>query len=610
MRRQPIFCSVCVKLSIQSANGIYDSGNRDTLNAEVQQLKAEIDRIAETTTFNGLNILDGSLGTVGLQVGEKANQTIDLNIQNVDTKTLGLGSTSVDVLGGETTLAFFDSTTAGDDLAYNDVLINGQSIVKLGESFDLIAASGDTQQDLIDAINTNVQGVSATTVSTIKGTQVGSGVIGTTAFKVTVEGLDGTNNVIEVKNTENMDELVDKLNDQSNGLISASLNDKGYLVITSENSASIQVDGSSAATTGMADATNVKASIALTSDNGEAITIERGSSGTLEDLAKLGFRENNIAGLVEGNEVKDAAGTDAFAVGDLTINGVSVGKSDDEFLNTKIDAINKVSDETGVSATAFSTMALDFAGIGSIVGGGIKINGVDLTLSAAGIDVIATEINSITKDTGITASKVGNRLILEGEVSAITIGLEAATPAAAFKDGVAATIVKFQSGEDETAGTASAALGIADNTANGGIKLTSENGNPIGVEHKDAAARLKSGLLDSNASADGKFGAAVNSLDISTAAGANKAIAILDSAIETVSEVRGDLGAVSNRLSHTISNLANVSENASAARSQIMDADFAVESGNLSRAQVLQQAGNAMLAQANARPQQVLSLLQ
>ena len=63
-------------------------------------------------------------------------------------------------------------------------------------------------------------------------------------------------------------------------------------------------------------------------------------------------------------------------------------------------------------------------------------------------------------------------------------------------------------------------------------------------------------------------------------------------------------------LDYTVSNLANVSENASAAKSAIMDADFAAESANLSRAQVLQQAGNAMLAQANARPQQVLSLLQ
>jgi flagellin len=102
----------------------------------------------------------------------------------------------------------------------------------------------------------------------------------------------------------------------------------------------------------------------------------------------------------------------------------------------------------------------------------------------------------------------------------------------------------------------------------------------------------------------------VNSIDISTVAGSQKAIDIIDTALETVNDTRSELGAVNNRLDFTINNLSSVSENASAARSRIEDADFAAESANLSRAQVLQQAGSAMLAQANAAPQQVLSLLQ
>ena len=89
-----------------------------------------------------------------------------------------------------------------------------------------------------------------------------------------------------------------------------------------------------------------------------------------------------------------------------------------------------------------------------------------------------------------------------------------------------------------------------------------------------------------------------------------KAIGILDDALEQVSSIRGDLGAVSNRLDSTMSNLSNISENQAAARSRIEDTDFARESANLSRAQVLQQAGTSMLAQANSAPQQVLSLLQ
>ncbi|HIJ34407.1 MAG TPA: flagellar biosynthesis protein FliC, partial [Gammaproteobacteria bacterium] len=77
----------------------------------------------------------------------------------------------------------------------------------------------------------------------------------------------------------------------------------------------------------------------------------------------------------------------------------------------------------------------------------------------------------------------------------------------------------------------------------------------------------------------------------------------------TVNGQRGDLGAVNNRLEFTVDNLQSVSQQTSAARSRILDADFAKESASLSRAQVLQQAGTAMLAQANSAPQQVLSIL-
>jgi flagellin len=106
------------------------------------------------------------------------------------------------------------------------------------------------------------------------------------------------------------------------------------------------------------------------------------------------------------------------------------------------------------------------------------------------------------------------------------------------------------------------------------------------------------------------FASSIITIDLSTAAGAQKAIDTIDSALEQINSTRGDLGAVSNRLDFTVNNLSNVAENVSAARSQIQDADFAAESANLSRAQVLQQAGTAMLAQANASSQNVLSLLQ
>ena len=98
-------------------------------------------------------------------------------------------------------------------------------------------------------------------------------------------------------------------------------------------------------------------------------------------------------------------------------------------------------------------------------------------------------------------------------------------------------------------------------------------------------------------------------LSISDAAGAQAVISALDDAIDAVNSQRADYGAVQNRFSNVVSNLQTSSENQSAARSRIMDADYAVETSNLSRANILQQAGNAMVAQANQLPQQVLALL-
>ena len=102
----------------------------------------------------------------------------------------------------------------------------------------------------------------------------------------------------------------------------------------------------------------------------------------------------------------------------------------------------------------------------------------------------------------------------------------------------------------------------------------------------------------------------VAGVDISTRVGAQSAISVVDAAIQGIDSQRAQIGAVQNRLQSTISNLQSVSENVSAARSRIQDADFAAETASLTRNQILQQAGISVLAQANALPQQVLSLLQ
>ncbi len=594
------------ELAVQSSNGIYDDKDRATMDAEVQQLVSELDRIAKSTSFNGKNILDGSMGKVDLQVGANAKETISMKIQSVDAKTLGMGSTSVDLMGAESSLATLTGVAA---LKENDVLINGQSIIKGTDTWNGAGGTPDTTQELLDHINANVNGVTASTYAAASATAAGDGIL-TSSETVTVAltNLDGSTTSISIGGeTTSLQELVDKMNAQSGGKFSVSIDDKGLASISAENVARIAVtDAAGALGTGIT--TAVDASITLKADNGDPITVTRGSTGTLTQLDALGFRENDQKGVIEGYAVQAAAATDAFVIGDLQINGVNVGASKTEGLQDKINAINAVSSETGVRATAFTGAVLDFRAVSledDVAAGTFTLNGHELTFVAGTATTTLSDIAKVFNDeadkTGVTATVSGTRLILEGNVAALNFGMD---------DGGATgvtdvfTNLEFGAGNDTLAA-------IADDTKiAGGIKLTSDNGSPISVKHKDDDARDKSGLIDSNVMGGGAFGTAIANISISTQQGAQKALGVIDNALDTVNDIRSQLGAVNNRLDFTVSNLSNVVENTQAARARITDADFAAETAALSRAQVLQQASQAMLAQANARPQQVLSLLQ
>ncbi len=600
------------ELSIQSANGTYDEGNRGTLNAEVKQLVAELDRIAETTAFNGLNILDGTLGEVDLQVGSEANQTIELEIQAMDAKTLGLGSTSSDVLGASVVEGIAITTAAANiDLAADDVRINGQGI----GAFD---GSEDTLEDLVNNINENVNGVTASTYAELSATKSGTGILeGTDKLTFNVIEANGDKFSVDVSDTQNLAELADKITANSGGRLSATLNDDNELVVSSTTAARIEVVETGATADdviGIATATSATAQLALESDNGDPIEITRGTTGTLEDLNSLGFNESGQQGVLEGGGITSDNAASAWGVGDVTINGVQIDETDTDSLTGKIDAINKSTEETGVTANAFATATWDLGDVNitSAFAGtsAFEINGVAVGLSGStSLETLADNINAEKTATGVVATVNGTSLILESDQGQITITKNSASALTGLS---ASTITEFTASGAAVNNATFTSAGGAANTieVEAGIKLTSTNGNPISVELGDNAVAAEVGLREANNTEAGRFGQAVSSIDISTAAGAQKAIGIIDNALEQINSTRGDLGAINNRLDFTINNLSNVSENVSAARSRIEDADFAAESAALSRAQVLQQAGTAMLAQANAAPQQVLSLLQ
>ena len=295
----------------------------------------------------------------------------------------------------------------------------------------------------------------------------------------------------------------------------------------------------------------------------------------------------------------DSGGTTtAYAVGsgELELNGVTIGVPVDDGLSydggvqlgtgsalALANAINAQSSASGVTASSTTTYS-DTAAVADVAGDAVdyvKINGVDLgaMTGAATVADAASQfvnaVNAVAGQTGVTAEVSDNAggytlTAADGrniDIAALGTGLTFA--------GIAADVTTF---------------GTVELSSGSDITLTTDTDSIFGTTGDVIAS-------------------AGSSIDISTAAGAQNAISAVDLAINSIDTIRGGLGAIQNRFESTIANLNNVSENLSAARSRILDADIAQETSNMTKQNILQQAGVSILAQANQAPQLALSLL-
>jgi flagellin len=263
--------------------------------------------------------------------------------------------------------------------------------------------------------------------------------------------------------------------------------------------------------------------------------------------------------------------------------------------------INGKTGTTGVTANAKTYVQIAFAATGSYT---FELNGSAVgTFSASTTSVsdAVAKINSISGTTGVTATAnaAGNAVMLyDADGDDITLENTSTTSGnnitAVAYDHDGTTAVTGTQTLTDTGGTTEATRII------GNISLSSSSVFSV-VDGTTAPKFFTTGAASLSS---------VSNVNIATQSGANSAIAVVDGAIEKVSSMRAKLGAIENRLEHTVSNLMNIAENTQDSRSRIQDADFSVESANLAKAQVLQQVGAAMLTQANARPQLVLQLLQ
>jgi flagellin len=299
--------------------------------------------------------------------------------------------------------------------------------------------------------------------------------------------------------------------------------------------------------------------------------------------------------------------TNALVAGDLLLNGVTVRATriEDDGLSTtfatgsaiaKAAAINDASSFTGVSAYANPAVR---AGVGAVGGGTLdQVNNItinDRTITGLVVaaddanDSLIRAINAEFEFTGVLASRDAN-----GQIQ-----LEA-------RDGRNIEL-SFGGNGGVISGLQTAAAPGGANAASvttGTVTLHSENQYQATGNNEAFIGFQDNALIGVNANQS------VTTIDIGSRDGANLALLIVDRALGQVTSDRAELGAIQNRLDSTIANLTTTSENATGARSRILDADFAAESAALARNQILQQAGTSILAQANQLSQGVLSLLQ
>ncbi|HWV17840.1 MAG TPA: flagellin [Rhodocyclaceae bacterium] len=462
-------------LAVQSANATNSSTDRASLNAEVQQLTQELQRIATSTQFNGLNLLDGSFTTATFQVGANANQTITANSGNFQTSAYGNYR-----IGG---LAAYKSNGIGDMTVGTT---NTSGAAGYGDAW--LAKAGTT-----DGNSSAVAGATA-------------------AGQFTLTSATGTYDVLYNAGASAAD-IANAVNRLSTGVTASAITQ----------------------------------------------AVLGGSSGTAA-LAQNTTYTFQIANDFNPGSNPSSFTTVSFKVGGAATDGSAVNSA--EQLNAAVQAFNDAAGRSGFTAEAVQTEDNQWA---------IKLTseaGKDLRIAADSSTANAVALTDISVLDGSTDT-----------IDALGVSLN---------------------------GTTGAANGDWD--AADGAWVTGRV-----IFDSDKSFSITTSIADIFVAGAGSYGGqlqAVSQMDISSYDASLRTISMVDSALSSISSQRARYGAMQGRFENAITNLNATAENLTASRSRILDTDFAAETANLTRAQILQQAGVAMLAQANALPNTVLSLLQ
>ena len=646
------------ELAVQSSNGTMTAANRQATQAEYKQLSNQIDSIAQTTTSNGINLLNGTAGKIVLQTGVNQGNTMTMSIGSVQTKDIGIGSlaslTSIQTPINPTaaTPVVPKAMTAGD-LLINGVQVGPSLASNDSSSFALASASSIAKAAAINLVSAQ-SGVTATVDPTV--VQGSAMTAGTSAGTISINGVTTASVTTGADTTINRQNFVTAINEISKqtGVTAINTGDATHgiqLVASDGRNISVTLNGLSASDTGLnaqtsATQADFTGQIELHSTTNSAINLSTTATGNIANSGfAVGTFQPNIAqvttnarAVVTGgasmtqSAIQATVGT--FDGGTLSLNGVTIGASlatDDTSSDTTAyssmkqnsgiaiaAAINRSSGLTGVSATAAPTTVIGSSYSGGPLTTGFQINGV--TIAAVGQlskapskTAVINAINEYTGQTGVTASDNGYGITYTAQ-DGRNISLWAGTGTAAAALGLGGTNssalgVGAAGSYATTAVTTYSQVQLQSNS-----KFTVTSGNDGNVDAQLNGSKVAGEGFTQLGFQSGSYGGANNGLkisqiDLSTQSGAQAAITAIDAAISTVSAIQSNVGAYQNRLSSTVTNLQTMTTNMTDSRSTIQDTNYNTATTALARSQIISQAATAMLAQANQSGQTVLSLL-
>ncbi|MFY1869221.1 flagellin [Achromobacter xylosoxidans] len=470
------------ELAVQAGNGSYSQEQKDSIQDEINQRLADIDRISQQTDFNGVKVLSANAQPLTLQVGANDGETITLNLSEISAKTLGL-----------------------------------------------------------DGFNVNGSGVTENRSATVSDLQAAGGVtVAANEWQVTTTHAAAT-----------ADQVFGKLENGNKVTVGTAATGTIYTYDAANKNFTFSDKSASNAATVTTLATSLRPATGTTTG---VYTHSNGTSSTSFEVDATGAVKIN--------------GTAAFldAAGNLTTN--SAGGT-----AATLDGVLQAAGGN-TAAAGSSSVAINGKTYSNVAGTGVALQFTNTIAS----DALLANVKAHATANDVTVT-------LGSGITSATVNFTAGTSTNTFVD-------------DKSAFTtlANYTTNYAVDPNNGKVTVKSGTGSGDYAPKIGEEAKVSSGgKLTTDATSKGSL--------------TEDPLKTLDAAFTVLNKLTGELGAVQNRLESTIANLDNVVNNLSSARSRIQDADYATEVSNMSRAQILQQAGTSVLAQANQVPQTVLSLL-